>query len=73
MTEQGTLRCPIEAGIAAYPAIRDVANYGRAHGATVDLHVQGWLVKRGWFVARGDLVVVRKLREMLTELERQSG
>lgn len=58
----GTLRFEFNVGVAAWSYLRDAENYGRSLGLEVEVHYSGWLVRHGWFVARGDEPELNKLK-----------
>jgi hypothetical protein len=60
-----TIRTPVEVGVLAAGAFRDLLAYGRALGLTVTVdYGGGLLVRRGWLTARGQWGQARRfLRE----------
>lgn len=58
----GTLRWQYTAPILIIGELEDLIAYGRALGLEIQDHRGGgWLVKRGWIVAKGERRSLRKL------------
>lgn len=53
-SDTGTIRFPYSAGVLATGDVADLVAYGRSLGLTVEHHKGGgWLIRRGWIVAKG--------------------
>ena len=67
----GTVRWEFQVGLLAWSIVPHVANYARAHGLDVHVYSAGWLIRRGWLVARGAEPQLDKLMDYITRTERE--